>query len=180
VMGCDSISYYNINIIKDPSALTLGADTCIEGKDSLVLIATPGYDRYSWNTFFTFQNQFTVTQSGTYQVTVNNQCGIKTADINVLAICDAPLYIPNAFTPNADGLNEVFRIPPTNFYRLNSFQIYNRWGELIFSTSDIKQGWDGNYKGLQQPTGIYTYAINIASLKTGKTSQRNGSVQLIR
>ena len=180
MMGCDSISYYNINIIKDPSALTLGADTCIEGKDSLVLIATPGYDRYSWNTFFTFQNQFTVTQSGTYQVTVNNQCGIKTADINVLAICDAPLYIPNAFTPNADGLNEVFRIPPTNFYRLNSFQIYNRWGELIFSTSDIKQGWDGNYKGLQQPTGIYTYAINIASLKTGKTSQRNGSVQLIR
>ncbi len=180
VQGCDSISYYQITIVKDPTALTLGADTCLEGKDSIVLIATPGYDRYTWNTGASSENTNTIKQDGKFSVTVNNYCGTKTANINVLAICDAPLYIPNGFTPNADGLNEVFRIPPTSSYHLNSFQIYNRWGELIFKTSDINLGWDGKYKGLQQPSGIYTYSISVTSVKTKKTTLRNGSIQLIR
>ncbi len=181
VLGCDSISFYNITIIKDPSALQLSADTCFEGKDSLILHTTTGFDTYTWsNLVTTHENTFTIHQPGTYSVSVSNQCGNKTAFTNVLAICDAPIYIPNAFTPNKDRLNEVFRIPPTDFYQLNSFHIFNRWGELIFNSNNIKQGWDGNYKGIQQPSGIYTYTINITSLKTGKTSQRNGSVQLIR
>jgi gliding motility-associated-like protein len=180
VLGCDSISYYHITILKDPAAISLGSDTCMEGKDSLVLIATPGYDRYSWNNGFTFENSYIVHQPGNYQVTVTNQCGTKTTSIHVLAICDAPIYIPNAFTPNADGLNEVFRIPPTPYYDLNSFKIFNRWGEIIFQTNRIGNGWDGKYKGIQQPSGIFTYTIHITSLKTGKTSMIKGAFQLIR
>jgi len=180
VLGCDSISYYKITIIKDPAALSLGADTCLEGRDSIQLIATTGYDTYRWNTGNSLDNTLTIKQSGYYQVTVNNQCGVKTSDIHVEAICDAPIYIPNAFTPNADGLNEVFRIPSTLLYKLNSFQIYNRWGELIFNTTDINKGWNGNYNGLPQPIGIYNYIINMRSFKTGKTVQKTGSVQLIR
>lgn len=180
VTGCDSISYYHITVVKDPSTLSLGIDTCLEGRDSIILIATEGFDKYTWNNFAGVENKQTINQPGKYTVSVTNLCGTKTADINVLAICDAPLYIPNAFTPNADGLNELFRIPTTNAYQLNSFQIYNRWGELVFKTTDLKQGWDGKYHGTQQPNGIYTYLISVTSFKTGKTTQRNGSVQLIR
>ena len=180
ILGCDSISYFKITVLKDPTALSLGADTCLEGRDSIQLLATPGYNNYTWNTGSGIDNSISIKQAGNYQVTVNNQCGTKTAEINVLAICDAPIYIPNAFTPNADGLNEIFRIPPTSFYKLNSFQIYNRWGQLIFNTTDINKGWNGNFNGMQQPSGIYTYVISISSLKTGKTTQRTGSVQLIR
>lgn len=179
-LGCDSISYFKITVLKDPSALSLGVDTCLEGRDSIQILATPGYNNYTWNTGNSIDNTISIKQAGNYQVTVNNQCGTKTAAINVLAICDAPIYIPNAFTPNADGLNEIFRIPPTAFYKLNSFQIYNRWGQLIFNTTDINKGWNGNYNGMQQPSGIYSYVISINSLKTGKTSKRTGSIQLIR
>jgi gliding motility-associated-like protein len=181
VMGCDSISYYNITILKDPADLKISGDTCLEGRDSVVLVTLDGYDAYTWNsTIKTIENKLVVNKAGTYNVAVSNQCGSKSASINVLAICDAPIYIPNAFTPNKDRLNEVFRVPPTDFYQLNSFQIYNRWGELIYNTRNIKEGWDGTYKSIQQPSGIYTYLISITSLKTGKTIQRNGSVQLIR
>lgn len=181
VLGCDSISYYNITVIKDPAALKISGDTCLEGKDSLVLFTSEGYDSYTWNSSIkTIENKLTINKAGNYTVTVSNQCGSKTASINVLSICDAPIYIPNAFTPNKDRLNEVFRVPPTDSYQLNSFKIYNRWGELIFNTRNIKEGWDGTYKGIQQSSGIYTYLISITSLKTGKTSQRNGSVHLIR
>lgn len=181
VSGCDSISYYNITVVKDPAALKMNTDTCMEGKDSLVLITTEGFDFYKWNSgLISTENKLTVNKSGLYTVSVSNQCGVNSASINVLAICDAPIYIPNAFTPNKDRLNEVFRVPPTDFYQLNSFQIYNRWGGLIFSTNNIKEGWDGNYKGIQQPSGIYTYIIKLTSIKTGKMSQEIGSLQLIR
>jgi gliding motility-associated-like protein len=77
-------------------------------------------------------------------------------------------------------LNEVFRVPPTDKFQLNNFKIYNRWGEIIFNTTNIREGWDGNYKGIQQPSGIYTYIIKLTSLNTGKIIQKVGSVQLIR
>ncbi len=180
-LGCDSISYYNITILKDPEALKISGDTCLEGKDSLVLSTIDGYDSYTWNSVIkTIDNKLTINKAGTYTVSVGNQCGNKSASINVLAICDAPIYIPNAFTPNKDRLNEVFRVPPTDNFQLNSFNIYNRWGELIFNTTNIKEGWDGNFKGIQQASGIYTYIIKLTSLKTGKSSQKIGSVQLIR
>jgi gliding motility-associated-like protein len=181
VLGCDSISYFDITILKEPQALTIIGDTCLEGKDSLVLYTTDGYDTYTWNNAIkTTVNKLSINKAGTYTVSVGNQCGSKSASINILAICDTPIFIPNAFTPNKDMLNEVFRVPPTDKFQLNNFKIYNRWGEIIFNTTNIREGWDGNYKGIQQPSGIYTYIIKLTSLNTGKIIQKVGSVQLIR
>lgn len=179
-LGCDSISFYKITLLKSPSELSLGADTCMEGKDSIILTTTPGYNQYKWNNSVSSSNNFTVTQPGNYTVSVANQCGIKSTTINVSSICDRELFIPTAFTPNGDGLNESFKILTKQNYQLNSFDIYNRWGEVIFRSIDLSKGWDGNFKGLQQPAGSYTYSISITSLKTGKQSYKKGSVQLIR
>lgn len=180
ILGCDSITFFHLSVIKNPSALTLGKDTCIEGKDSLVLQATPGYTVYNWMNTTTTQPFYTIKQSGTYTVSVSNSCGNKLSTIQVFAICDPEIFIPTAFTPNGDHLNDVFRIQPSVKYKLISFAIYNRWGELIYSTTDITKGWDGMYKRIPQQTGSYHYVIVTESLSTGRKTQRTGSIQLLR
>jgi gliding motility-associated-like protein len=90
-------------------------------------------------------------------------------------------YIPNAFTPNGDGLNDVFRIiglPPENITKFN-LQIFNRWGEVVFSTTDILEGWNGRLKGELCPEGTYIWVIFYED--ASKIRQTNkGQVMLIR
>ncbi len=177
--GCDSINYYQVTVTKSPLSLTLGSDTCMEGKDSIILSATPGFDAYTWMNTTGVVPFFTVKNPGKYAVTVSNSCGNKTASIQVLPSCDPGLYIPNAFTPNGDHLNDVFRVPPSTKYRLTVFRIYNRYGQVIYD--DIKgAGWDGNFKRIQQPNGVYTYTVTIELIASGRSIQASGNVQLIR
>ncbi len=87
--------------------------------------------------------------------------------------------MPNAFTPNNDGLNDLLRVLPLDNYELVSFDVYSRWGEKIFSTKNALQGWDGTLKGQPQATGTYVYYIEMKS-KTGKKIVRKGTVMLIK
>jgi gliding motility-associated-like protein len=77
----------------------------------------------------------------------------------------ADIYIPNSFTPDGNGTNDIFRIPPGTTLNLQSFQIYNRYGEIVFRTTDINSGWDGTFKGVKSPAGAYTYIIRGTDLK---------------
>lgn len=87
----------------------------------------------------------------------NNGCPVsKIITIKVFR----KLYMPNAFTPNGDGLNDVFKISPDPSLSLNEFSIYDGWGNKIFSTQDIHKGWDGTYKGVKKDPGVYVYVIN--------------------
>jgi gliding motility-associated-like protein len=91
----------------------------------------------------------------------------------------ASIMIPNIFTPNGDQVNEVFSMTTVNVISLNS-KIYDRWGELIFESSEIKGTWDGKDKsGASCPDGIYFYLITYSDVKH-KTVTKNGFVQLIR
>ena len=67
--------------------------------------------------------------------------------------------MPTAFTPNGDYKNELFKIPAGTTFSLKSFTIYNRWGELVFRTNNVQQGWDGTQKGVPANAGLYVYAI---------------------
>jgi gliding motility-associated-like protein len=71
-----------------------------------------------------------------------------------------PFNLPNAFTPNGDGKNDLFRIPPFVDFDLTELIIYNRFGQIVFSTRDIKAGWDGRFRGKEQPSGEYVYQIS--------------------
>jgi len=88
------------------------------------------------------------------------------------------LYVPNAFTPNGDGSNDFFRVYGT---AINSFQlkVYSQWGELVFSSTDIVNGWDGNYKGNKSPASVYTYTLE-AKMQDGTNIVKKGSFTLIR
>jgi gliding motility-associated-like protein len=179
-LGCDSIKIYQVTVFKDPSLIKLGADTCLEGRDSIVLYTAPGFDQYLWNNIPSNNFYYAAKQAGTYTVKVSNLCGSKTATVNINALCDPELYIPTAFTPNADRINDLFRIPPSSGYQLTSMQVFNRWGQLIFDGKENSPGWDGNFKRNPQPAGLYPYRMEIMAIRSGKKMIKTGTIQLIR
>src|SRR5690606_18042780 len=67
------------------------------------------------------------------------------------------LFVPTAFSPDGDGRNDVFRITNLSFQRIMEFRVFNRWGQEIFSTNDLRTGWDGTWEGVPQEMGVYNY-----------------------
>ncbi len=88
------------------------------------------------------------------------------------------IYIPNSFTPNGDGINDIFRIPPGTTFTLSAFLVYDRYGKEIFNSADISKGWDGNYKGKRVQAGAYTYLIKGKGLNAAILLK--GTVLVIR
>jgi gliding motility-associated-like protein len=89
------------------------------------------------------------------------------------------ILVPKAFTPNGDGKNDIMCPILLGISRLDYFSIYNRWGQLIYSTSQPNAGWDGTVNGTAQPSGAYIYtAKGIDYL--GNTITKNGTIVLIR
>ncbi|MFM7672408.1 MAG: gliding motility-associated C-terminal domain-containing protein [Bacteroidota bacterium] len=88
------------------------------------------------------------------------------------------VFVPTGFTPNNDGRNDVLRVIGTTIKKME-FGIYNRWGERIFYTTDIRRGWDGTIKGIQQPTTTYAYYLK-AELIDGSVKIKKGTITLIR
>ncbi|MEY3983458.1 MAG: hypothetical protein RL160_1015, partial [Bacteroidota bacterium] len=102
---------------------------------------------------------------GNYWVNLKNRCYDSTWQFRVREeIPGYTLLIPNAFSPNGDALNETFQI--TGLEELESYrcEIYNRWGEMVFSTTDKKTFWDGTYQGRPAPKGVYIYVIRGKSV----------------
>ncbi len=177
--GCDSIASYHFNVIKNPGLLKLTGSLCFEGVDSIVISATGGFDKYNWSNNVSDDSLSIITRPGIYWVEVSNGCGSKRDSIEIFEKCDFPVYIPNAFTPNGDGLNDVFRIPPQNQNKLIKLSIYNRWGKKVFETTEEGSGWDGKVNNVPQPNGVYLYLVIMKEL-SGKPIKLKGEVTLIR
>jgi gliding motility-associated-like protein len=140
----------------------LGPDTSICPGTTTITLTAGNYASYLWQDSSSKQI-YTVVDSGTFWVRVMGTNGCTASDtILVSEKCDTKLVIPNAFSPNGDGKNDFF-LPlsidnPTRFL----MHIYDRWGALIFESNNIKNGWDGKFKGKDQPTGTYIYYIQYA------------------
>lgn len=89
------------------------------------------------------------------------------------------LLIPNAFTPNNDGHNDIFKIQNFTSQRLVEFKIFNRWGTILFHNTDPNIGWDGTYRNKPQQMGVYGYVIRIA-YPNKVVETYKGTVTLIR
>jgi gliding motility-associated-like protein len=90
------------------------------------------------------------------------------------------IEIPTAFSPNYDGVNDIYRILKTlNIQEIDFFKIFNRWGQVVFETNDIRQGWDGTVYGEPQDMGVYAYIIKALN-RDGETIVKDGSVTLVR
>jgi gliding motility-associated-like protein len=94
---------------------------------------------------------------------------------------DCPeIIVPSAFSPNGDKKNDYFFILDKKFTKLNYFQVFNRWGEMVYSTDDINAlGWDGSLNGKEQAEGVFTYKI-MATDSNGNIKILNGNVTLVK
>jgi gliding motility-associated-like protein len=172
--GCDSVRTLNITI-QGPPVFTLGNITNLCTNDSIIL--SPGqFNSYLWQNGSTSPT-FTVKQGGLYKVTTTNNCGSGSAQINIIEQA-CKLYFPNAFTPNADGKNDLFKalnVFGVSKYKMN---IYNRYGQILFSSSNKSEGWNGNYKGVKQASGVYPWHCVVTV--NGQANTFTGTVTLIR
>ena len=115
-----------------------------------------------------------------YIIDIQTKTGCVTADTQVVKLVkDIAMYVPSAFTPNADGKNDFLKPIVYGIKKLNFFRIYNRWGQLIYETQTIKQGWDGKFKNLPQQTQTIVWMLEIIAAD-GKTYTKQGSTILIR
>jgi gliding motility-associated-like protein len=90
------------------------------------------------------------------------------------------LKMPTGFTPNGDGHNDVFRVPPSVPVILHRLAVYNRHGAMVFYTSDVGAGWDGRFNGEPQPAGAYVWYIEFQNPVTKKVETQKGVVVLVR
>jgi gliding motility-associated-like protein len=172
----------------------LPADTsvCIEDVTSINLLITAPLTDIVWSTGST-SNEIEVAFDGTYTVSGTDDCGIVQYDTIVVDFLDCIvdttttedptacfIKFPNAFSPNGDGFNEEFNAVTNQFCLVEQFelQIYSRWGELIFSSSDINIGWNGFYQNTQQEIGSYVYVAK-ATIDSMEMMQ-SGTVTLLR
>ncbi|MGX5820459.1 T9SS type B sorting domain-containing protein [Chitinophaga lutea] len=111
---------------------------------------------------------------------VSNQQGCFGYDtINVKYYSGPEMYIPNAFSPNGDGLNDYFRFTPVGIVDYSFFRIFNRWGELIYSSTDFRRGWDGSYKGRPAAVDTYLWILEGTDFH-GQRISKKGTVTLLR
>ena len=156
----------------------LGKDTFIcQGHQVVLTPRLNGSYNYLWQDG-TNSPVYNVIQPGTYQLTVSNNCGAFTDKI-VVDKGTCLILMPNAFTPNNDGLNDLFRLKYPGFIKIFKMVVYNRWGEKINETTNPLNGWDGKYKGILQPMGNYIWIISYTDID-GISATLKGNVILIR
>ena len=175
--GCIAKDTILITYLNKPR-FKLGSDTTICPGGQIILQPNVNVKaNYLWQDGST-QPYFNVTQSGHYLLQASNICGTESDELYV-ADGNCKLFLPNAFSPNGDGLNDVFKVIFPLQYSQFRFLIFNRFGEKVFETNNINVGWDGHYKGQLQPIGVYAWQIFIT--ETGKPPyMRKGIVSLIR
>lgn len=122
----------------------------------------------------------TLNQTTTYTVTAFTPLGCSSTDqVTVIVYKGPDIYVPNAFTPNADGRNDIFRAIPVGITQFESLSVFNRYGQKIFFTSNASFGWDGTWQNKKQPQGSYAWMVSGINFK-GERIFKKGSVLLIR
>lgn len=170
-----SVSVRQLNIPKvnfpHDSAVCVGTTVLLDAQ-------YPG-STYRWQNGST-SSKFYADKPGLYTVTVKNICGSVDANCIIVSVkCNCNWNLPNAFSPNNDGRNDVFRAVNNCNEQLRRFVIFNRWGQRIFETTDKNVGWDGTSKGQPQPVGQYVWAIEVKDTD-GSFVWRKGSFLLLR
>jgi len=178
----------NVDVIIHPlPEVYAGEDTLIYGNTSATLNGTTNGISWFWypgthlDNPFDLQTIATPPASQYYTLFAISEYGCQNTDsVFVEVNPDIFLLVPTAFSPNADGVNDLFRIVRYfNIRTLQSFSVWNRWGEKVWETQDLNSGWDGTFRGAVQPVGTYIWEIEATS-GNGKAVNRSGEMTLIR
>jgi gliding motility-associated-like protein len=189
--GCQSAKPDTVSVDVTPKAVVFaGEDTSILAGQSITLHAgdvnNSGFTTFSWSPATGLNDPTSqdpvVTPEGeqTYVVTASTETGCTaTDDIRVVVFLQADIYVPNAFTPNGDGHNDVLHARPVGMRAFDYFAVFNRYGQQVFLSHDAGTGWDGRFNGQRQPAGTYVWIAKGTDLN-GRPIQHDGTVVLIR
>jgi gliding motility-associated-like protein len=195
--GCSVTREVTIEVGQEPiiDAIFPDKDTIALGESTNIRIeGAQGNYSYRWindpslNRLDIADPSAAPTETTTYTVEIFNEddpCGcvlIRNVQIVVLDLpCEDPyVFIPTAFTPNGDGINDVLRVYGPHIERLN-LEIYNRWGELVFETDDVDGEWNGNHRRTGQPAEgrTFAYVLSVECIG-GETYTKRGNVTILR
>jgi gliding motility-associated-like protein len=175
--GCDSIyTDLDLTVLSSPLKPDLGPskDLCLG--DSLLLNPGSGYVSYLWQDGSKLPT-YEAKSGGVYWVRVFDASGCFSADtVVVTEIYCSPIRPPTAFTPNGDGINDIWNIEGLQYFLGCTVMVYNRSGQLVFQSVGYSRPWDGKYGGRNLPVGTYYYVINLKN----SSPSIAGSVTIIR
>lgn len=163
-----------------PSA-NLGPDTVLCPGERLLLgaAANPAW-QYNWNTGASTAQVYSDIFTRQYILTVDNHGCKATGSIFIKVLKACLIRVPGAFTPNNDGLNDRLGAMNADLCRNFTFSVYNRGGQLIFSTHNPAEGWNGRYKGVEAEPGVYVWILTYTDPWTGKAEKQKGTSLLLR
>jgi len=187
-IDCTSQKSMELIVSENPVAAFHGTDTLVVDSGYL-LNAGAGHAHYLWNTGDSIES-IEIYSEGMYIVEMESQMGCIGSDSVYVKLIEDELpppdpafnlFIPNAFSPDGDGVNDVFRVEGdgSRIYNLQT-RIYDRWGGLVFSSSGIENGWDGKKNGKDCPGGVYVYKIVFSVDDVPGNQERVGTVMLVR
>jgi gliding motility-associated-like protein len=181
--NCADTAVIDLNVIESPSANAGPDKTIITGSPVQLSGIVSGQDiSYSWSPAININNTqslqpiVTPPADADYILSVVSNLGCDAATDRVHIFVFKDVFIPTAFTPNNDGKNDTWAVPALNAFTNIDLSVFNRYGQIVYQTKNSYQPWDGNYKGIPQPSGAYVYVID---LKQG-TGIKKGTVLIIR
>jgi gliding motility-associated-like protein len=188
--GCTSIQPAVVMVEVTTPVVFAGYDTAVLIGQTLPLdavdIDNSGFTNFQWSPALGLDNPSiqnpvaTITGDITYTVTASTPTGCSaTASIKIIAVTVSDIAVPNAFTPNGDGHNDVLRVHLIGIKDFKYFRVFNRWGQQVFFSSDPGAAWDGTVAGQVQPLGTYVW-MALGLDFSGRAVAREGTVILVR
>ncbi|HET6244456.1 MAG TPA: PKD domain-containing protein, partial [Bacteroidia bacterium] len=191
--GCIDTVSNNVTVSGSPLAgFDVSAAPHYVGEQIAFTSTSTGATGWIWD--YDDNNNSSITENSTYQyalpgtysvlLTVLNAQGCTDSTETILTLIekpvttDGPVAIPNAFTPNGDGRNDVLYVRGGPFVQLD-FRVFNEWGNMIFMTNTQSTGWDGTINGVKQPAGVYIYII-VGKTSDNQDVKMSGDVTLLR
>ncbi len=182
----------NFSVFDDVKVFMNDAIRAFAGNDTIAAMGVPhqlfgsGGTNYLWSPANVLNNPAlqnpiaTLNNDTRFTLIVKDPLGCTgTSSVLVKVYIGSTYYIPNAFTPNGDGLNDVFHATAPGIQKTYYFRIYNRRGQLMYESNDATKGWDGTYRNVLQPSAVYVWTIKGVDA-FGKDSFLKGTVTLIR
>ena len=167
----------------DGPQFSFGPDTVLCQNETLLLRITGDPTSVKWEDGSSDEERL-ISRPGVYRVQATNACGQSAAAIDVDFQACGNLYIPNAFSPNGDGVNDRFVLFSDDQSRILSLRIFDRWGAMVYEAFEIAPGetasaWDGIFRGRNAPAGTYLYVVEVEG-PTGKRTMRSGELHLFK
>lgn len=190
-IGCTSLQPSLVTIsVTPPAKVFAGNDTSIVMNEPFQLmvldINNSGFVEFNWSPSYGLNNITSkkpiavLDREITYTVTAATEAGCQGSDEIKIKVYRGPeIYVPNAFTPNNDGRNDILKVIPVGIKEFRHFVVYNRWGQQVFFTSNPTNGWDGNFRNAPQDTNTFVWKAEGIDSK-GTLIKKTGTATLIR